>query len=699
MAKSRTPQYAHGKTTFKHLLSDNSQCIHPAWPTFWILFVFLNPVLPEVIFRVDPLALLAATLRTYQRAGCDSETLALSCPRGTSISIELAQYGRAGDSTDHSLCPPASQEDFTTVITTSENGGNKGIGVIHSGTQSEHKTALSCVVSGLQYALLQTVVDSCQKKRHCKFSANSKPSAIGNQCAGIRKFVEIAYKCRPLPRKVLKDRYETAPEMDEPQQSELDLDQDELYDEDQFYKEDEAIPPAPKLQGAIPNAVYPFDSKMRFRETTTTLLPSILSRNESSLEGITDNLPDFNNKNVVFHNLSKIYRGNGLDVYTSTKLVPAERLTESSLFSSTLVITSKTWRDIGDNRNFSTLPNFIYRKRCRTEDDWATVVLNCTDDDIINERVAVIGFLINWVKAYNHIKQHQEQFYLYLIIAVAAGMLLCVTLVIGRLTLQRRRACCKNSLSSVSNNEKIVRDKVQSTSDKDGKHQQVPARDTQPNVSFGDNLSDIDADVDLRTQMPLSGLSSRNESYMTYAPNHSCNLGSLRDNHTSTHYGTATTMLMPSTSQHNNLIMAGDHNVNNVKVLSCPATVGNRQNTPPTPSSLYTSIGLCSLSLGGPIGTGQQTLTTSVLSSAANESIGASSYLMPAPQHSYVGTLRRHLLPTSVMGESALSFANKSTTSNPIVGMPTSSNIYYDTTIPRHFARGLTSDDSSHFYG
>ncbi|XP_037897733.1 uncharacterized protein LOC119642613 isoform X3 [Glossina fuscipes] len=778
MAKSRTPQYAHGKTTFKHLLSDNSQCIHPAWPTFWILFVFLNPVLPEVIFRVDPLALLAATLRTYQRAGCDSETLALSCPRGTSISIELAQYGRAGDSTDHSLCPPASQEDFTTVITTSENGGNKGIGVIHSGTQSEHKTALSCVVSGLQYALLQTVVDSCQKKRHCKFSANSKPSAIGNQCAGIRKFVEIAYKCRPyefrskvacenesmplmcnpysriavysasfgyieresvqcphnnsvqhiptsnikptclvsyatetvmqichgrrrcsvtadagtfgrpckndismslkvvftcIPRKVLKDRYETAPEMDEPQQSELDLDQDELYDEDQFYKEDEAIPPAPKLQGAIPNAVYPFDSKMRFRETTTTLLPSILSRNESSLEGITDNLPDFNNKNVVFHNLSKIYRGNGLDVYTSTKLVPAERLTESSLFSSTL--------------------------RCRTEDDWATVVLNCTDDDIINERVAVIGFLINWVKAYNHIKQHQEQFYLYLIIAVAAGMLLCVTLVIGRLTLQRRRACCKNSLSSVSNNEKIVRDKVQSTSDKDGKHQQVPARDTQPNVSFGDNLSDIDADVDLRTQMPLSGLSSRNESYMTYAPNHSCNLGSLRDNHTSTHYGTATTMLMPSTSQHNNLIMAGDHNVNNVKVLSCPATVGNRQNTPPTPSSLYTSIGLCSLSLGGPIGTGQQTLTTSVLSSAANESIGASSYLMPAPQHSYVGTLRRHLLPTSVMGESALSFANKSTTSNPIVGMPTSSNIYYDTTIPRHFARGLTSDDSSHFYG
>lgn len=40
------------------------------------------------------IALLAATLRTYQRAGCESEQLTLSCPRGTSISIEIAQYGR-----------------------------------------------------------------------------------------------------------------------------------------------------------------------------------------------------------------------------------------------------------------------------------------------------------------------------------------------------------------------------------------------------------------------------------------------------------------------------------------------------------------------------------------------------------------------------------------------------------------------------
>uniref|UniRef100_A0A182LX05 Uncharacterized protein n=1 Tax=Anopheles culicifacies TaxID=139723 RepID=A0A182LX05_9DIPT len=41
-------------------------------------------------------ALLSGTLRTYQRAGCDRELVTLSCPRGTSISIEIAQYGRSG---------------------------------------------------------------------------------------------------------------------------------------------------------------------------------------------------------------------------------------------------------------------------------------------------------------------------------------------------------------------------------------------------------------------------------------------------------------------------------------------------------------------------------------------------------------------------------------------------------------------------
>lgn len=42
------------------------------------------------------IALLSGTLRTFQKTTCDSERVSLSCPRGTSISIELAQYEKNG---------------------------------------------------------------------------------------------------------------------------------------------------------------------------------------------------------------------------------------------------------------------------------------------------------------------------------------------------------------------------------------------------------------------------------------------------------------------------------------------------------------------------------------------------------------------------------------------------------------------------
>ncbi|CAD1478721.1 unnamed protein product, partial [Heterotrigona itama] len=40
--------------------------------------------------------LLLGTLKTYQRAACDEESMTLKCPVGTTISVVLAQYGRAG---------------------------------------------------------------------------------------------------------------------------------------------------------------------------------------------------------------------------------------------------------------------------------------------------------------------------------------------------------------------------------------------------------------------------------------------------------------------------------------------------------------------------------------------------------------------------------------------------------------------------
>lgn len=48
----------------------------------------------------------------------------------------------------------------------------------------------------LQYSLLQTASETCQKKRHCKFTASARAFG-GDPCPGVKKFVEVAFKCRP----------------------------------------------------------------------------------------------------------------------------------------------------------------------------------------------------------------------------------------------------------------------------------------------------------------------------------------------------------------------------------------------------------------------------------------------------------------------------------------------------------------------
>ncbi|XP_030239805.1 protein eva-1 isoform X3 [Drosophila navojoa] len=640
----------------------------------WLLAavcLLTRPVMPEVIYRVDPLALLAATLRTYQRAGCDSEQLSLSCPRGTSISIELAQYGRAGDLSDHSLCPPVSQEDLTTT-------GSAGDAVIHSGTEIEVKPPETCTVSGLQYALLQTVVDACQKKRHCKFAANSKTHTSTDPCSGIRKFVEIAYKCRPyefrsklacendnmplmcnpysriaiysasfghteretvqcggpgtppgtvrinreensqptclvsyatetvmqichgrrrcsvaadagtfgrpckadvrmylkvvytcIPRKVLKDRYETAAEADEPQQTDLDQDQDELYDEDQFYKESEAIPPAPKLQGANVGRSFDFDTNNVGEEATSTLLPPLLSRNDGSLE------------------------------------------------------------------------------------------------------------------------EHQEQFYLYLIISVTAGVLLCLTLVIGRLTLQRRGSRLKRSSSVSGVAKNFAETPIDGTGGSGaagggagGNFQQMATGETHLGDTFGDDISDIDVDVDLTAPMPLSSLSSRNEtSYMTYAPTPNCSYAGLTGAQPHSH---------PLPVQHPHPHPHPSSTA--TSVLMAPHTQPN----------IYTSMGHPAVS--GAMTIGPHMLGPSSLGGVSPAYLSGT-IMVPGHQHTHGGTLRRTLIPTSMGLMSAPSpppamLGTGGGMALPPHSMPATSGsgVYYDSTVPRSLARGMSTESGGQYF-
>jgi hypothetical protein len=84
-------------------------------------------ILMKFFFHCFISALLSGTLRTYTRAGCDHEPIALSCPRGTSISIEVAQYLNS---------------DTHSCESTTENLIQEG--VVNAGTEIEIKAPEKC---------------------------------------------------------------------------------------------------------------------------------------------------------------------------------------------------------------------------------------------------------------------------------------------------------------------------------------------------------------------------------------------------------------------------------------------------------------------------------------------------------------------------------------------------------------------------
>lgn len=73
-------------------------------------------------------ALLSQTLRTYTRTGCEHEPITLSCPRGTSISIDVAQY-----------MPTTIENECVTVTSNIIQDG-----VVNAGTEIEIKAPEKC---------------------------------------------------------------------------------------------------------------------------------------------------------------------------------------------------------------------------------------------------------------------------------------------------------------------------------------------------------------------------------------------------------------------------------------------------------------------------------------------------------------------------------------------------------------------------
>ncbi|XP_035903337.1 uncharacterized protein LOC118508041 isoform X1 [Anopheles stephensi] len=170
----------------------------------------------------DDLGLLSSTLRAFRTICCDDELLSLSCPIGTSISVELVQYGAKAESNETVQCaysevdssyyppeptsPALSTIDFSVAGAQVNATANTPTAPTLLSTELATNDTLASVerpkdkctpLYVLQYSILQTVVEACQKKRRCRIQATPKNFATA-PCPGIHRMVEVNHKCRPF---------------------------------------------------------------------------------------------------------------------------------------------------------------------------------------------------------------------------------------------------------------------------------------------------------------------------------------------------------------------------------------------------------------------------------------------------------------------------------------------------------------------
>ncbi|XP_035899114.1 protein eva-1-like isoform X2 [Anopheles stephensi] len=468
-------------------------CIY--WITVLTVMVtspsFLRADPDTQIFRVDPLALLSGTLRTYQRAGCDRELVTLSCPRGTSISIEIAQYGRSGDANERNLCPASTEDALDISI---------------PGTEIEIKAPESCTwPNALQYSLLQTVVEACQKKRHCKFLASPKTFG-GDPCPGQRKFVEVAYKCRPY-----EFRSKIACENDVIQLICNPYSRIAIYSANYGRTEYES------LQCAQPQGVKEENCLASY--ATETVMQKCHGRRKCTLSADSTTFgkpcrPD-----------SRMYLK---VVYTC---VPRKVLKDR--FEAAPEPDEPLQSDLEQDQDELYDEDQFFRESDAAPPGPAPKLQGGPTNGRVSDVPVYVGTSSSTPavppRSIHDIMddsdfsfgENQEKFYLYLIVAVTVAILLCVSIVIGRLVMQRRRTA----------------------KDGDDKFQTSNTGETTLPNGFTDDISEIDADIDLQTPLPVPSV-SRSDSYGPYTPSPGPygNLGPSNISHTST------TMLVPPCS-------------------------------------------------------------------------------------------------------------------------------------------------------
>ncbi|XP_043863229.1 uncharacterized protein LOC6573099 isoform X1 [Drosophila mojavensis] len=506
----------------------------------------------------EKLALLSATLRTYQKAACDTDQVVIACPRGTSISIEFAQYNKFVAKDGYSieeLCPvtgtvkpeirgkakhllrgsifgsttqkvPANRyvsNGYAIAMEAPSSTSGPNGPITESSADDAQKSESSsenCMwPNALQYSLLQTVVEACQKKKHCKFhgspqfyglgasgvgdssgtssyhSSTASSNAISSDpCPKRRKIVEIAYKCRPY-----EFRSKVACHNDVAQLECNPYSRIAVYSASFGRTEYESIQ-CPQPQGVR-------EETCLASFATETVMQICHGRRRCNLAA------DANTFGTPCQPNSRMYLK---VVYTC---VPKQVLKESNESEVEADETEDFEGDINDlyddeliYKESEAIPK-LYSNTTKTSRGNATGgagrAANSNPEGI---HTATNGSLdadadgsgVNPVMTHSadlSLEDDQQRLYLYLLIVGLVGVLCSIVIVVARLLLQRRR---------------MASDTHSNSSTKGGTSGGLGDETTIPS-GFNDTISEIDADIDLTTSIPLPSV-SKNENYITYAP-------------------------------------------------------------------------------------------------------------------------------------------------------------------------------------
>ncbi|XP_069982485.1 uncharacterized protein [Penaeus vannamei] len=400
----------------------------------WVMIHALAPyVTAQDILRDDPLALLAGTLRTLQRHACDGTALTLQCPVNTTIDVLYAKYGRPRQEAEQlDLCPPLPH---------------------HARPAPKRHCEYSSTVD---YNTLQRVVGECHHKNQCRIQVSPETFSDHDPCPEIRKYIEVAYKCRPerFINKIVCEGGELTLKCGKNSRLAIYSVLFGRSKEGSYMCPQPAGVPEEDCQASFAtemvmsqchgkrqcelhanSSMYgkPCSPESRmYMKTVYTCVPRKILKEPYQGELEPDEQPEEIPEESSMMSppaMPPVRRPDPPPPQSSTSY-PHETKTTTVFYNPT--VTTKLPEKKGDNG----VRDYPQDGVPRSQPD----LINCTVTILSGSKNREIGFLTEWMRAVAFIKKNFEKFILYLMVGLCVGLLLFLFVVVGRLLLERHLA-------------------------------------------------------------------------------------------------------------------------------------------------------------------------------------------------------------------------------------------------------------------